>query len=157
MFNSDRAIRATDFVASLRTQVINGKIDKDGRLLTRAYNIDVEYLSCVQNNITGQNAMRLIDDISYSPNIQLIDLFELDPELDYIMLDKNDNACMLLRKPDRASLYQRLAQNGYLTLKHKMLDHMRRDMKAMREDQEHEWKEMMNGIENEALTKGLRL
>lgn len=147
-------------VQNLITGILGGTFDKEARLLTRAHNIDVEYLSCGQEIPSGINVMRLIDDISDisdSRKINYIHIVELDPDLDYIMLDQANKACMLLRKPDKASLYRRLVQNGHLTLKHQMIDHMRNDMRAMREDQKHEWEEIMNGVEEQALTLGLRL
>jgi hypothetical protein len=143
--------RANAFVSELIAKIINHKFDKDSRLFIRAIKADLEFLECLQDGTSA--GPFLIDDIT-KDDATLHRLLELDNDLDYIMLDRHDNACAYVKKPG-PELLATIAQHEAEAF---MSKHgLRADMEAMRLDMHKDYGALMDGVARDAASLGLRL
>lgn len=149
--NAKRARNAKEFVGDIIANIKAHKFDKDARLFIRAIKANVEFLECLQE-ITSAGPF-LIDDITNS-DAKLRRILELDNDLDYIMLDRDDNACAYVKKPG-PELLAKITQHEAEAF---MSKHgLRADMAAMEADMRTDYRDLMHKVASEAETMGLRL
>lgn len=157
--------RLNTFVSKISTpnqaiQFVNGIVrkmleslffDKDARLYLKAIKVNVEFLACRQNGLSA--APFFIDDITETDS-RYLRVLELDNDLDYIMLDRNDRACAFVQKPG-PELLAKITQHEAEAF---MFKHgLRADMESMRLDMRKDYGALMDGVAREAASLGLRL
>jgi hypothetical protein len=131
----------------------NFYFDQEVRLFTRAIDVPLEYLVCGKGS-TKSSAAYILDDISEAPATKELLLIELDPSIDYVMIDENDRACMFFEKPGPI-LHAKIAQHQAEAF---MSKHgIKADMMAMEADMRKDYGDLMNTVTSEARAMRLRL
>jgi hypothetical protein len=169
--NLDKFIAAFD---ASKSAVTNSSVfDSTFRVYTHAQGAPIEYLKCTQftaDGIPTLRATRIVEDTwettadTDPPDVAATGrwvekfsknpLFELDSTKNYIMLDAADKACMFYerRGPDLLAKQAQHEAQAFMS-KHGIAA----DMRAMEEDMTKDYRDLMQKVETEAQSFGLRL
>lgn len=131
--------------------------DAHFRVYTHAQGAPIEYIRCTENGASRTKATRVLvdtyDGTRWVENFSA-PLVELDHDMNYIMLDESDKACMFYEKPG-PELLAKITQHEAEAF---MSKHgLRADMEAMRLDMHKDYGALMDGVTREAASLGLRL
>jgi hypothetical protein len=129
------------------------------RVYTHAQGAKIEYIKCTKKGARRTNATRAVVDTWDSTRDTWVENFsdplvEFDHDMNYIMLDEHNKACMFYEKPG-AELISKITKHEAESF---MSKHgLKADMVAMKADMVKDYGDLMNTVTSEARALGLRL
>jgi hypothetical protein len=133
------------------------KFDTAFRLYTHAQGAHIEYIRCTADGTSRMNATRVVVD-TYN-GTRWVELFskplvELDNDMNYILLNESDQACIFYEKPG-AELLAKITKHEAESF---MSKHgLREDMAAMGADMVKDYRDLMHNVAREGGALGLML
>ena len=145
------AYDAGNVVKSLRKMLYTSDIDAMARIVLKFVEPHTRFLRCFEKQ-PGKYVMELIEDdiLRYT---QYRPIAELDANVTYVVLDKDSRACSYYLKPSLRDMNELLRTK----VKSMHTSPLKMQIRSMKDDLKGDYKLLMDGIENEATSKGLTL